>query len=159
MFFTVPYVKNLSERFKGIINPNTMCIVYKSINTLTHFVKTHKDKLNSMQHCNVVYYIDCADCNASYVGQTCRQLQTRIKKHRRIPSSSSHLSAVAEHRIVFNHDLDWDNIKILNEEPCYYKRLIAEAIFIKKHHGLYLQTEIEFPDNIYNKVLRKFGTE
>jgi len=41
-----------------------------------------------------------------------------------------------------NHDFDWNNIQILNEEPCYYKRLISEMINIKKQsNSLNLQTK------------------
>jgi len=41
-----------------------------------------KDKLPQWSHTNVVYKIECKDCDASYVGQTSRMLKTRIKEHK-----------------------------------------------------------------------------
>ena len=40
-----------------------------------------KDTYQSEHLSKVVYKIVCASCNASYVGQTCRHLATRIDEH------------------------------------------------------------------------------
>ena len=40
-----------------------------------------KDPYKSEHLSKVVYKFVCASCNASYVGQTCRHLATRIDKH------------------------------------------------------------------------------
>jgi len=47
-------------------------------NTLKNFIKKDKDKLEHENNQNVVYKISYDDCDASYVGQTKRQLKTRI---------------------------------------------------------------------------------
>ena len=36
------------------------------------------------------------------------------------------------------HDFDWNNIQILDKEPCYNKRLISEMLNIKKQKNLIL---------------------
>jgi len=41
----------------------------------------HKEKSDFNIKNSVVYKICCKNCDASYVGQTKRQLQTRIKEH------------------------------------------------------------------------------
>ena len=64
---------------------------------------------------NVVYKINCRDCNASYVDQTGRQLKTRITEHRNnINWKISNLTVITNHRLQFKHDSDWDNILIMN---------------------------------------------
>lgn len=89
--FIVPYLSNLSSRISDItksLNLNAACV---GKNKLNIFIKLHKDRLNNSNHLNVVYKLSCNDCNASYVGQTGRQLLTRIKEHRaniRAPSDS-----------------------------------------------------------------------
>ncbi|KYN22634.1 hypothetical protein ALC57_04963, partial [Trachymyrmex cornetzi] len=58
---------------------------------LNRIIKTGKDKLNKDELSNVVYEINCADCNVSYVGQTKRQLNTRIKEHNGCVQQKKHL--------------------------------------------------------------------
>jgi len=48
---------------------------------LTNLGSLLKDLPNSSQM-NVVYKLNCMDCNASYVGQTGRLLKTRIAEHK-----------------------------------------------------------------------------
>ncbi|XP_071575678.1 uncharacterized protein [Temnothorax nylanderi] len=74
-----------------------------------------------------------ADCDASYVGQTKRQLRTRIKEHKaNIKLDASKHSVVSEHIIRSDHSFDWDNVRILEVEHNYKKRLTAEMIHIKE---------------------------
>jgi len=66
-------------------------------------------------------------------GQTKRQLDMKIKKHRNDIKKSSSLSIISKHRIFQNHTFDWENISIiLDNEPSYAKRAIFEIIYIKK---------------------------
>ena len=50
-------------------------------NTLRSFIRRGKNDLEHVQKQNVVYRISCEDCDASYVGQTKRQLKTRLHEH------------------------------------------------------------------------------
>jgi len=36
------------------------------------------------------------------------------------------------HMQKFSHSFDWDNIKILDFEPNFYKRLVSEMLHIKE---------------------------
>jgi len=51
-------------------------LTYVGINKLNTFIRAQKDKLPTL-HSNVVYKINCQNCDASYVGQTKRLLKTR----------------------------------------------------------------------------------
>ena len=89
----------------------------------------------------MVYKISCNNCDASYVGQTGKQLKTRITEHRNhIRYNTFVHSVIIEH----DHDFQWDKVKILDEERCYRKRLISEMFNIKKQkNSLNLQTDTE----------------
>lgn len=66
--------------------------------------------------------IDKETCDASYVGQTSRQLITRIKENRyNINRPLSGLSVISEHHLR-SHKFDWDFILVLDENPSYRKR-------------------------------------
>src|SRR5436190_21206207 len=84
-------------------------ISYFSLNKLNRYIKVHKDSLCNSSQCNVVYKINCANCNASYVGQTGRQLHTIDKEHRnQINHHTNNRSVITDHRLNFGHDFAWD---------------------------------------------------
>jgi len=49
---------------------------------LDKFIKTHKDKNQHLDNNNIIYKINCNDCDVFYIEQTKRQLRTRVKEHR-----------------------------------------------------------------------------
>jgi len=100
---------------------------------LNQFIKVHKDPLPITSRPNVVYKINCLKCDASYVSQTKKTLNTRISEHRNhIRRNSAQLSVITNHRLEFGHDFDWDRVEVLDEELNFNKRLISEMIHIKK---------------------------
>ncbi|KYN30147.1 hypothetical protein ALC57_00388, partial [Trachymyrmex cornetzi] len=67
-YFTIPYIQNVSEKFKRIADKNNYKIAYKPINTLISVIKLGKDKLEKMESSQVVYKINCTNCDSTYVG-------------------------------------------------------------------------------------------
>ncbi|XP_029672401.1 uncharacterized protein LOC115241033 [Formica exsecta] len=120
-------------------------------------VRVHKDVLPSASCTNVIYMINCADCDASYVGQTSRRLQTRIGEHRNhIRRNTTVGSVITEHRLEFDHDFDWNHVRILDSEKYLNKRLISEMLFIRRQiNGLNLQTDTEGLHQTYITSLDK----
>ena len=58
---------------------------------------------------NVVYRISCESYNVNYVGQTKRQLKTRLHEHvSDINISSKSPSVISNHRMKENHNFKWD---------------------------------------------------
>jgi len=109
-FFTIPYIKSISESFLPIIKKYGLNIAYSVPNTLNKYVKRYKDKIDLKSQNEVVYKIDCLNCNSSYVGQTKRQFKMRIKEHTSdINKKNSVLSVVSNHRLEYNHDMNWDD--------------------------------------------------
>ncbi|EZA56075.1 hypothetical protein X777_03920 [Ooceraea biroi] len=132
-----------------------MRMAYFSLNKMHKYIRVHKDKLPRSSCSEVVYKVSCNDCEASYVGQTGRQVHTRIAEHRNnFKKTSTELSVLSEHRLQFNHDFDWENIKILDHESFLNKRLISEMIFIKRQkESLNLQTDTERLPMYYVNVI------
>jgi len=128
---------------------------YRILNNLGKFIKAHKDPTESLTINNVVYKINCNDCNASYVGQTKRQLSTRIKEHsNNYKSIAAKPSVITQHMLDFSHTFNWNNIKILDTEANYYKRLVSEMLYIKEQtNGINTQTDTELLDESYFGIL------
>ena len=81
-FFVIPYIDKISDALGNTIKGFNCRTAFVGMNKLNRFVKPHKDLLHNFAQRGVVYKIDCRDCDASYVGQTGRQLGTRVKEHR-----------------------------------------------------------------------------
>ena len=80
---------------------------------------SYKDKVPVSVLSNIVYKYTCAQCPATYYGETSRHLKTRIAEHRGLsartgkPVTRPLFSSVRDHSIEFNHDLKTDNFQIL----------------------------------------------
>lgn len=81
-WFTIPFVNTIWNKFKRIVNNIDSKISFYSMNKLCSLIKVQKDLLSNNSQRNVVYRISYKDWCISYVGQTDRQLRTRISEHR-----------------------------------------------------------------------------
>ena len=99
--------------------------------------------------------MSCNECDAFYVGQTSRQLKTKISNHKNdINRSKPTNSVLSEHRRCHNHNFNWDKVEILDDERNYNKRLISEMINIKQQkNGINLNTDIELLSPCYDCFL------
>ena len=80
-----------------------------------------------------VYKIDCS-CGKSYIGETGRSLQKRLKEHGvDIKHERLRTSALAERSSKTKHQVCLEDAKIIAREDHYYRRKVREALEIKKH--------------------------
>ncbi|KYN50317.1 hypothetical protein ALC62_11555, partial [Cyphomyrmex costatus] len=129
----VPFIRGISEKVVDVVNVSDTLIGHSTLNRLDKFIKVQKDITNQNCKNHVVYKIKCRDCESTYVGQTKRQLQTRIKEHRNnIRLDSSKHSVIFQHIIEYGHNFDWENVDIMDVEHNYKKRLISEMLHIKE---------------------------
>jgi len=155
-FLRVPFINNVTRSFTNIARKNNLNAIFTINNKLTNFIKTGKDNIDKLKHSNVVYRISCNDCDATYVGQTKRQLNTRIREHKLDINKTTGLpSVISQHRLSNNHEFQWDDIDILDKERKYHNRLISEMIHIKKQkNSINKQNDTEqFPD-IYLPLIK-----
>ncbi|XP_071573785.1 uncharacterized protein [Temnothorax nylanderi] len=80
-YIPIPYVKTFSEGLRRIFSNYGLSTLYTVPKKLDALIKKGKDKLENSKCTGVVYKLDCSDCNACYIGQTKRHLETRIKEH------------------------------------------------------------------------------
>jgi len=79
---------------------------YFSLHKLGRIIKAQKDTLPTGLNKNVVYRLNCKNCDVSYVGQTKRRLNTRTLEHKKdINKKTSNYSVITKHRMDFNHVL------------------------------------------------------
>ena len=105
-------------------------MVYSAKNKLNNIIKLGKDKNEKCNNVNIVYQINCNDCNASYVGQTSWRLNVRSNEHAKKYNDKDQNSELVTHTKDNNHTIDFENIKILDTKINNAKRLFTEALFI-----------------------------
>ncbi|XP_071639978.1 uncharacterized protein [Temnothorax longispinosus] len=89
-YIALPYIKGLSEDIRRTVNRCGLDVLYTIPKKLDSIIKRGKDKLENMKETGVVYKIECNDCNASYIGQTLRHLETRVKEHLALKTNPPH---------------------------------------------------------------------
>jgi hypothetical protein len=152
-WYTIPYVPIISEKLLKTVKSFDVRPAFYNLNKLNQFIRTQKDILPNNKKKNV-YKITYKDCDASYVGQTCRLLKTYRISEPRNNIRKTHHSVIFEHRMHHNHDFNWDNVEIFDNQRFLSKRLISEMVFIKlQNNNLNLQTDTEFLHNEYLTLL------
>ena len=83
-----------------------------------------------------MYSVKCGDCDTTYIGETMRTLDARMKEHKQhtIRGETSK-SAVAEHALLLDHTIDWQSANVLDYTRNFRQRKISEALHIRKHTG------------------------
>ncbi|XP_076069626.1 N-acetylglucosamine-1-phosphotransferase subunits alpha/beta-like isoform X2 [Oratosquilla oratoria] len=78
-----------------------------------------------------VYRIPCAGCDRVYIGETSRDLKTRIREHRYDSRNNITTNACVIHRNTNDHLMDWDNAELLFSEPDRVRRKCLEVAAIQ----------------------------
>ena len=102
----------------------------RNLNILGMFSKLHKPYETNNNP--FVYKISCGNCKQVYIGQTGRALNLRIKEHK-YNVKTNHSSALTSHSHL-GHDLQFEDCHIIHSESNLQKRLIAEALLIKRYN-------------------------
>ena len=66
----IPYIKDFFEKVKLSLKPFNITLLPIMSNTLNNIIKRGKDKNDPLDSPNVVYQINCKNCDASYVGES-----------------------------------------------------------------------------------------
>ena len=100
---TIPYIKGTSETIARILQPYNIRVAHKPITTLRQLLTNVKDKDEPNDRQGAVYKIKCCDCQATYIGETGRNLNTRLTEHKRATRNGDLNNNIAEHHLQTNH--------------------------------------------------------
>ena len=104
-------------------------VAHKPITTLRQLLTNVKDKDEPNDRQGAVYKIKCCDCQAIYIGETGRNLNTRLTEHKRATRNGDLNNNIAEHHLQTNHRIDWDSAECVICSTDYYQRLTLESWF------------------------------
>ena len=114
----------MSDKIQRVLNKVGVKIAMKPHLTIRKLLPSLKDLLDNSEKSCLVHQVPCRDCSFVYIGQTKRDLKSRLDEHKKaIKNQRPDLSALCEHFITKDHIISWIEAKILELETDYRKRL------------------------------------
>ena len=128
----------------------------RPFHTIGQTLPSPKDPTSPDEKSCLIYQVPCSNCEFVYIGQTKRDLKTRLSEHKRaIKNQNPEKSALCEHSMQLDHIIDWNNAKILIIEPNFSKRLTSEAWFINSHPHVMNRSDGDSLPKIYHSLTSK----
>jgi hypothetical protein len=136
----LPYILRLSENIKKLGNENNIRVVFKSKETIKSKKGNFKPKSKKLFPKEVIYNIPC-ECGKSYIGETVRTVEVRLKEHQvSIKRCDTDISKLTEKNVTTGHRFKWDDVKVIGKESNWRKRKIHEAAEILKRADKVIST-------------------
>nr|VZI30387.1 unnamed protein product [Spirometra erinaceieuropaei] len=123
----LPYIENVSEAVARLLQPLGIGVAHRPEATIRRLVMRPKAPLSRGETANVVYRVQCSSCEANYVAETGKRLQTRMSEHARAVRRMDQLSLVAEHCAASGHTFAFENAEILGRGTDQTARETLEA--------------------------------
>lgn len=150
----LPNIPGLTNKIKYALKQEPVKIAIKNIKTVGNLYTKLKSKTPKLLCSNVVYKLECKDCNKTYVGQTAQWLKSRIALHKSDITKKLERCALVTHVNQNSHDIDFENVQIVASEPSYKKRLVLEMININKQEDpINRKTDTQNLSGIYTYML------
>ncbi|BHF79925.1 hypothetical protein SprV_0702304900 [Sparganum proliferum] len=121
----LPYIDGVSEAVSRLLRPLGIGITHRPESTIRHLVMRPNAPLPPGETTNVIYRIQCNSCEANYIGETGKRLQTRVGEHMRAVRRMDPLSLEAEHCADSGHTFAFQHVKILGRGS---DRVVRETI-------------------------------
>ena len=122
-------MRGTSETIARILQPYNIRVAHKPITTSRQLLTKVKDKDEPNFRQGAFYKIKCCDCQATYIGETGRNLNVRLTEHKRATRNGDVNNHIAEHHLQTNHSIDWDSANCITYSTNYYQRLTLESWF------------------------------
>ncbi len=125
------YEREIKLLFKNEKQHGSKLIFYykREQNLLNLFSKQYKN-FGPDNGISGVYKIPCNDCNLSYIGQTGRPFNVRLKEHMNF-SGSAGKYATYDHAINTGHSMNFNGSRLIWPEYRDSRRKIVESLFMK----------------------------
>ena len=153
MSINLPLVEDTSEKLQRILRSHKIRSTFYSENTLRKLLCTPKDRVATEDKNNIVYEIDCSNCEAVYFGESKQSLKLRSDEHKKsVRNYDFHKSELAKHCWEADHNFNWDQMKVIDRESRLIDRKIKETAHSLKNpihinKISYMLPEISLPNS------------
>ena len=122
-------MKGTSERIQKVLKPFNIYLSNQSSHTLESQLIKLKDKIPIKEKTDVVYRIHCNDCDRKYIGETGRNLKTRLSEHQRDIRNGKEQSQVFQHVRNYDHNFNFSEPEIIHRSANIFVRRRLEAFY------------------------------
>ena len=147
----IPFVPQISNRVRAYLAQEDFDVFYTYPNKVgdvlysKHF-GPDADPKDKFDRRNVVYRIDCEDCDSCYIGRTERSLGVRFKEHVSSLRKTEAATGLTEHIWSSGHSFNRDTVRVIDSAK--HKSILAtkESIHIKSQAGRVMnnQSDLEY---------------
>ena len=129
---TLPYLGRTSHHIQRILSKHNIKVFHTAPLKIHGMLTSHKDRQDPHPQPGV-YKIPC-QCGKVYIGETGRDLPTRIKEHRANSRKGEYEKlAIIMHSHTEDHIINWEQAHLITSIDQWYPRRIREALEIHKH--------------------------
>ncbi|BHF83072.1 hypothetical protein SprV_0802621300 [Sparganum proliferum] len=125
----LPNVKNVSEAVGRLLEPLGVGVAHRPVATIRRQLMKPKNPLPRLETSGVVYRIWCSYGQSNHVGETGRQLRTRMAEHAAAVQRNDASSQVAAHSTRSGHTFKFDEAEILAKDDNRVSRELLESWF------------------------------
>ena len=109
MSINLPYVEGTSEKLRRILRSHKIRSTFYTESPLGKLLCKPKDRVATEDEKNIVYEIDCTDCEAVYFGESKRSLKSRSDEHKRsVRSCDCDKNEIEKHCWEADHNFSWN---------------------------------------------------
>ena len=143
-------IEALVDKYYKDVEFRVMFTCPKTIGSLFVF----KDKVPPDLRSSIVYKIKCKSCNASYIGKTERCLIRRKGEHSTGKGAGENISSCFKHSKQTGHEMDYENIEVLDKANTHKKVLLKEMLHIQKEKPT---LNVQKGSSLFTLILGKSG--
>lgn len=124
----------ITNKLNTIFKKQKIGLGFTSENKIKNILGNPKDKIPTNNKSGI-YELKCGDCNATYIGQTKRNILTRFKEHiSHIKYNRPTKSAVAQHALENNHlNFTIEDLKLKKQVREKNKLDAWESLYIRRY--------------------------
>ncbi len=130
----IPFVEGVSEKLSRIAKSFGVKTFFSACPTVSSNLVKMKDPVPNESKAGIVYCMKCS-CGKCYIGQTGRQLNSRLNEHKIAIRKKDDKNAMAVHLKNADplHQVTLEETTVLHQEKHWRKREIKEGLYIKMH--------------------------
>jgi hypothetical protein len=149
---SLPWVPGLSPKLRKIYRSAGYKAVFKSGANLKNIL-TSRNKTQLPPHSHPGVYLHESTCSRKYVGQTKKQINTRMDEHAQNIEKKRWTEPMAQHVCTCGCNIDWTKVKTLKISNHKFGRQVREALEIQYHQCGPRDGGMNLDDGRYLKTL------